>query len=221
MHAGHHVQHDGVDAVGFALPVGRAHAGRPRHIEVQITIAQMAVNDRAHARVGGVQQRLHFVNESRHAGDGHRNVVLDVGAVELLRLADVLAHCPELFGLRLRAGDQHVVNDAARQGFFQRALKSVVERRLLAAIGGLHHHVPGVGLGKQRRRGRKVLADHGQAGVAHQLKGGEAVAHGVAHQAQQFQRLLRRLKSRKGHCLRLGGREQLEHRRRDDAQRAF
>ena len=76
--------------------------GRLAHVEVQVTVADVAVGD--HAPVG--DDREHgsrgLGQEIRQRGDRDRHVVLDTGTLRALRLGHRFAHPPERIALRER-----------------------------------------------------------------------------------------------------------------------
>ena len=81
-------------------------------IEVDIAVAQVAEGDDSDPRDqlpdGGSRQ----LEEALHAGDGHGNVVLDAGALLLLRLRHAVPEAPERVALGT-AGRHDAVADQA------------------------------------------------------------------------------------------------------------
>src|SRR3546814_14717211 len=63
--------------------VGRAFGAlRLRQVEMNVAVADVAEGHRADARHHRLDQRRGARDELRHAGDGHRDVVLDGAALE-------------------------------------------------------------------------------------------------------------------------------------------
>src|SRR3546814_10976875 len=86
--------------------VGRAFGAlRLRQVEMNVAVADVAERHRADARHHRLDQRRGARDELRHAGDGHRDVVLDGAALDILRLDDAFADGPDGRGLaRLDGG---------------------------------------------------------------------------------------------------------------------
>ncbi|MNU96139.1 hypothetical protein D3C71_861670 [compost metagenome] len=150
-----------------------------------------------------------------------RNVVLDGLAFGALRFGDVLAQRPQ--GLQLRqAGRQRCVCD---QGLLERSLQQRLHAgrglRVVQLSGQLQQHVPRAAFSERNAASRHMFLDQLQAGVAHQLEGGERCPQARLCEGQQLDRW--------GGCrhrhacddLGPGLGEELQGGAGDDAERAF
>ncbi len=168
-----------------------------------------------------IDRGVRLLDEGRDGGDRHRDVVLDRGADVALHLAEQFADAPERLA-PVRGCRRWSRRAPGPCRGLRRGCPSIASRRPLARCEDkLDQHVPIVGLG-QRIAALGVVLDHRlDAGARHQLERGDAAGGALGGDAQQIDRGLRRGHGGIGGLDRARARHQPQHRRRDDAERAF
>ena len=88
------VMHDAVDRILVGQEIAVRHAGRRRHVVVQVAVAQVAEAHELAAGEGRCQGRIRDGDEIGDAGNRQRDIVLDVLARLRLRQRDVFTQLP-------------------------------------------------------------------------------------------------------------------------------
>src|SRR3546814_11542227 len=100
---------------------------------MNVAVADVAEGHRADARHHRLDQRRGARDELRHPGDGHRDVVLDGAALELLRLDDAFADGPERRGLARVGSERRVADQPVLDGCRQELLQALAQGAVGAA----------------------------------------------------------------------------------------
>ena len=133
----------------------------------------------------------------------------------------MFAQPPQAQRLLPRCGDDGIDRHAGLQRGADARFQQALRLRFGLGARQLHQRVVRMASGKRARERREVLGDQVQAEGRHQFKTGQRRAAARLQQAQQRERLARRVERHEGRQCPLRGRIQFEHRRRDNAQRAF
>ena len=190
---------------------------------MQIAVAQMPEDDIAHAREA--PRRAPPCARARNCGivrHRHADVVLDVRTLALLRLGNVLAQRPQRRGLRLRLRDARVGGDAVARSHRANADSSSPSRaRLRRGVVGLHQHIPRV-TGQRIGQCGKLRARERHAFARDELETGQAIAERLPRD-RRAARWPPPTSASADPGRRAGARprKQLQHRRGNDAERAF
>src|SRR3546814_603082 len=202
--------------------VGRAFGAlRLRQVEMNVAVSYVAEGHRADARHHRLDQRRGARDELRHAGDGHRDVVLDGAALELLRFDDAFADGPEGRGLALAGGQRRVAHRAVLDGGGEELLQALAQRAVGAAGGELDQHVPAAAPGERVLDAGDVLQGEVETDARDQLEGVHPVAGGGARPRQQLDRRGGLVHRHEGDLGLRGAREELTAGGGDDAEGAF
>ena len=132
-------------------PVHRFALGNQRlgaDVVMQVAVAHVAEDVRQHAGKRASQGGSGALDQLRGLRHRHRDVVLDVGK---LRLRNGFAQPPQRARLLATLGEHRVAQHAALGAFEQGPLEMPVQQPLLAAVGEVGEHVPGM------RRSERIL----------------------------------------------------------------
>ena len=175
-------------------------AGEKRHgigvlglhqIEMDIAVAEMTERDAADARHEAFANVGRAADQLRHFGHRHRDVVLDRGAGQFLRLGMLLAEFPERGALRATLGDDGVENDTR----FHRRREHLFERgaqpRAFARCRQFDQRVL-FGRRRDRQRGAGDVAQHEiDPGARHVFIGLDRRGVVLLESVEQIERRLR------------------------------
>src|SRR3546814_7801413 len=144
---------------------------------MNVAVADVAEGHRADARHHRLDQRRGARDELRHPGDGHRDVVLDGAALELLRLDDAFADGPERRGLARVGSERRVADQPVLDGCRQELLQALAQGAVGAAGSELDQHVPAAAPGERVLDAGDVLQGEVEADARDQLEGIRSEEH--------------------------------------------
>ena len=187
-------------------------------VVVDVAVPDVAEGVNAHVRVARGESLGGALDEIGRFGDGHRDIVLHVGE---LRLGHRLADAPERARLLAALRERRVGERAALGRVHERPFHPLAQSLLFAAVGDLDEHIP-----RMRPRERVLRAgregEHRLDAVARQeLECAQPLAEPLVQEGEQFHR--RRRAGERDPCRGAGARLRMQpqHRRGDDAERAF
>ena len=217
-----HLRDDGVDD-GICLVPARQKgllvgADRLRDVVVNVAVAQMAEGHRPGARHGLRNGCARRGDEVRHARDGHRDIVLDRAAFQLLHVGHQFAQAPEISGLLERACQRGVFDQAVAQCHLKQAQQARASFRLR---GELDQHIPVMCRGQRLACLGAMFQRIVDADAWHELKSLHVSAGHCLRQLEEIERALRACQADEGRLRAARARVELQHGGGDDAQRAL
>ena len=217
----HRVMHDAVEATPLAKERLGVHALGLAEVEMDVSVADMPEGADAQPRHLDLAGCTRLDEEIRDAADGHRDIVLDGGALMLLDFGQALSQMPEALGLPIARGDGRILDLALLQGGFQH----FEEQRFEIGVRlGAREFDEGIGCVPRRKgitRARRMAHHDFQPEARDELESREAVTRALPKPREEGDDLRRSRGADEGRGTRFRQREELQHGFRDDAQRAL
>ena len=219
-----HVGNEVVHGARHRLPqrkerVAGHHRGL-RDVVVHVAVAVVAERDGAGAGAERPDQLVGAGDEFRDARDRHGDVVLDAAALVLLNFRDRLAQRPQVCA---SASEAAMTASPTRPSSSASARISSIMAgaRPSARRGDFDERVPGACNRHRNAHGRGMTGDELEGGAAHELEGGQLAARAFLRAPEEIaERLAAGQGGERGGALGDGS-DELEDRRRDDAERAL